>query len=105
MLKTKIKVVGIDSVAITYAHEPPQKYAIRDPYPCNLPLFFSTRMRVPKFPFLLLTWWEGVFDVVFDSLAKGFVCVRIASPRGLVYDPNMPEKHDQRHKLLKPGRI
>jgi len=38
MLKTKIKVVGIDSV--NCAREPPQKYAIRDPYPCNLPPIF-----------------------------------------------------------------
>jgi hypothetical protein len=40
MLKPKIKIIGIDSVAITYACEPPQKYAIRDPYPCNLPPIF-----------------------------------------------------------------
>ena len=40
MFKTEIKVVGIDSVAITYAHQPPQKYAIRDPYPCDLPPIF-----------------------------------------------------------------
>jgi len=40
MFKPKIKIIGIDSVAITYACEPPQKYAICDPYPCDLPPIF-----------------------------------------------------------------
>jgi len=38
MFKPKIKVFGIDSV--NCAREPPQKYAIRDPYPCDLPPIF-----------------------------------------------------------------
>ena len=43
MFKLKIKVFGIDSVVITYAREPLQKYAIRDPYPCDLPPYFLAR--------------------------------------------------------------
>jgi len=57
-----------------------------DFYPLNFRRI--ARMRVPKFPFCFRRSGRVVFDV-FLTPWLGFVCVRIASPRGLLYDPNM----------------